>query len=143
MNFFDVLRIWFPASLLAGILIFSIGIATALGMGIGILALVFILIALAIWALHALALATFIHMGSGGIARLALLYIGRSWKTSIGVLALVIVAGGVAAFVPGGIFAVVVASGIWLAFWYQQAKPMIADATANYTVQGQAPHDAV
>ncbi|MCL1800891.1 MAG: DUF624 domain-containing protein [Promicromonosporaceae bacterium] len=143
MNFFDVLRFWFPASIVVGVMIYSIGVATALGMGIGIIALVAILVALAIIALHALALATFINMSTGGIVRLALLYLGRSWKTSLAVLALIIVAGGIAGFVPGGIFAVVVASGLWIAFWYQQVKPMIADATANYTVQGQAPHDAV
>jgi hypothetical protein len=112
-------------------------------MGLGNIALIAILIAVLIWAFHALAIATFINMRAGGVARLALLYIGRGGKASLGLLALLIVAFGIAWFLPGGVFAVAVAAGLWVAFWYQFIKPMIADVTANYTVQGQVPHDVI
>ena len=143
MNFFDVLRIWFPAAIVLGILAFAIAVGVAGGLGVGVIALVIIAVALALWAINALVIATFIHGTSSDIAKLAVYYLGRQWRVALGTLALIIVAGGITAWVPGGIFALCVAAGIWVLFLYEGMRPLIADVTEKFSVAGAAPHDTL
>jgi hypothetical protein len=143
MNFADVMRLWLPASLVIGVIALAIGVAAASGMAIGNIALIVLAGAVLIWALHALVISTFISMTTGGVARLAMLYIGRTPKVTFGVLAAIVAAGLVASVVPGGIFVVVVGAALLVMWLYYNAKPMIADVTEHFTVQGAAPHDAL
>jgi len=143
MNFFDVLRLWFPACVLIGLLTFAIGVAGVSGLQLGNIGLLALTAAVLVWALHSLTLSTFISMSPGGIARLGLLYIGRIWKVTLGLIAAMIIVAFIAAALPGGIFLVAVLSALICAFLYHNAKPMIADATQYYTVQSAAPHDTL
>jgi hypothetical protein len=143
MNFLDVMRIWFPASLVLGLLAFGIAVGVAGGLGFGMIALVIIAFMLALWAINALVISTFIHGTSSDIAKLAVYYIGRQWRVALGILSLIIVAGGIVAWLPGGVFALAVAAGIWVIFLYEGVRPMIADVTQHYSIEGAAPHDAI
>jgi len=141
-NFFDVLRIWFPSCVMLGLIVFAIQVSNVTGMQLGNLALLAWASVVVIWALLALTLSTFISMSTGGIARLALLYIGRTWKVALGFVAIMLIAFFVTRL-PGGIFMLAVLSAVMVALMYFNAKPMIADATTYYTVTGVASHDAL
>jgi len=142
MNFFDVLRIWLPISVLVGLLFLAMGVANLTGLGIGNVALLAITLVVVLWGFHALTLSTFISMSPGGIARLALLYLGRTWKVTLGVVGILLIAV-LLAYLPGGVFLVGIFAGVLAFLFFYNAKPMIDDATEHYTVSGAAPHDAV
>jgi len=143
MNFFDVMRLWFPVCCILGLLTFAIGVANVTGLHIGSLGLWALILVTLIFGLLALILSTFISMSPGGIARLALLYIGRTWKGTFGIISLLIIAAFLASVVQGGVFLIPIFSGILVLAMYHMAKPMIADATEHYTVNSAAPHDVL
>ena len=134
MNAADVLRLWLPTCLVVAIIAFTLGNAATAGIGLAYaIGLIAIASGVTLWGMHALMLATFFTFRSRDIARLAVYYLGRNRKSSLGVLALIIVAGGIVGLVPGGIFALAVASGLWTGLWWLNVTAIIADATERFT----------
>jgi hypothetical protein len=131
MNFVDVLKVWLPAALAVGLLNYAGSALNATGLlrlALGVLTGLVL-----VWGLQALTIATFISMRAGGVARLALLYLFRLGKVVLGVIAAVVVAA-IVIGLPFGLYILAALAAVFMYLLYQNARPMLDDATEHYTV---------
>jgi len=127
----DVLRLWAPATVVLGVLLTSVvhreaaGISTVYAVVLGLLGVVVLL-----WAVQALVLAALFSFRTRDVARLSLYYLGSRPRVTVGLLALVVVAGGVV-WLAGELVLALVAV-IWAAFLLRTAQPVLDDVRARF-----------
>ena len=131
LNWLDVLRLWLPATVVLGVVLTSVvhrqvaGIGVAYAVVLGVVGLVVLL-----WAVHALLLASLFSFRARDVARLSVYYLGRRPGVTVGLLALVVVAGGVV-WLAGELVLALVAVA-WLAFLLRVAQPVLDDVRARF-----------
>ena len=131
-NWRDVLRLWVPSLVVLGIIAFSLAHADAAGIGAlyrGVL--IVIATVVLVWALHTIAISTFFSFRARDVARLAAYHAIMMWRTTFGVLALLIVAGAAVWWLTE--VALVAIGGLWTWFWYQNEKPMFTSIWEHFT----------
>ncbi|QAY68983.1 DUF624 domain-containing protein [Xylanimonas protaetiae] len=137
LNWADVLKLWVPAMVVLGIIGFTLAFGAEAGIGpMYRIALLVIAVVGLIWALHAVAIATFFNFRTGDIARLAVYYMAFSVKSTFGVVAMAIVAIGIVAWASAALLGVV--GGVWVWFWYQIDKPCFVDIWNRFTAKEPA-----
>jgi len=130
----DVLRLWVPALVVLAVVAAVLANADAAGVGpayAGVLVVVAVLVA--VWALHAVAIATVFSFRTRDVARLAAHYLGRFPLVSLGVVSLLVAASGVAWFATDAVLAVV--GGAWVWCWYRNDRRMLDDVRARFTTE--------
>ena len=131
LNWLDVLRLWLPATVVLGVVLTSVvhrqvaGIGVAYAVVLGVVGLVVLL-----WAVHALLLASLFSFRARDVARLSVYYLGRRPGVTVGLIALVVVAGGVV-WLAGELVLALVAVA-WLAFLLRVAQPVLDDVRARF-----------
>ena len=131
LGWLDALRLWVPATAVLGVVLttlvhreaagVSVGYAVVLGVvGVGVL----------LWALQALLLASLFSFRARDVARLSVYYLGRRPRVAVGLLALVVVAGGVV-WLAGEVVLAVVAVA-WLAFLLRTGAPVLDDVRERF-----------
>lgn len=131
LNWLDVLRLWVPATVVLGVVLTSVvhrqvaGIGVAYAVVLGVVGLVVLL-----WAVQALLLASLFSFRARDVARLSVYYLGRRPGVTVGLLALVVVAGGVV-WLAGELVLALVAVA-WLAFLLRVAQPVLDDVRARF-----------
>ncbi|MEU6250930.1 glycosyl transferase [Glycomyces sp. NPDC047010] len=132
LNLKDTLAWWAPVLALAAILAVNVLFAgTVPGGAVLRPAAAVLLVALAVWSGHLLTVTSFFSFRFRDVLRVAAAEFFLSWKTSLGVLALLVVA---AAVVVTGSEAVLLlagwafAAGLWLV-----VRPAMDDVTARFT----------
>ena len=131
-NALDVLRVWVPA--VAGLGVVGVVLANADAAGVGptyAAVLVVVAVLVTVWALHAVAIATFYSFRARDVARLAAYYVGRLPLVSLGVLSLLVAAAGIAWFATDAVLAI--AGGVWVWCWYRNDQRLLADVRARFT----------
>ncbi|WP_435738535.1 glycosyltransferase [Cellulosimicrobium sp. PMB13] len=135
-NAVDVLRTWVPA--LVALAIVGVVLANADAAGVGPVhagVLVVIAVLVTVWALHAVAITTFFAFRARDVARLAAYYVGRLPLVTLGVLSLLVAAGGVAWFATDAVLAVV--GGVWVWCWYRNDLRMLDDVRSRFTTDAE------
>ncbi|WP_162616315.1 DUF624 domain-containing protein [Xylanimonas allomyrinae] len=136
LNWADVLRLWVPALVVLGITGFTLANGEVAGIGAAYrIVLVLISVVVAAWAMHALAIATFFSFRTRDVARLAVYYLGATKRTTFGVLALLLIAVTGLMFLGEWSLALI---GVWVWFWYQNAKPAFSDIYDRFTAAPDA-----
>jgi uncharacterized membrane protein YesL len=132
LNWRDVLRLWVPSLVVLGIIAVSLAYGDEAGIG-ALYRVVLIVIGtvVLVWSLHTVAISTFFSFRARDVARLAAYHSIMMWRTTFGVVALLIVAGAAAWFLTG--FALVAIGGVWTWFWYQNDKPMFTSIWEHFT----------
>ncbi|MEL7977152.1 glycosyltransferase [Isoptericola sp. F-RaC21] len=131
LGWLDVLRLWVPASAALGVVATSVvhreaaGISVMYAVVLGVLGAVVLL-----WAVQALVLASLFSFRARDVARLSVYYLGRRPGATLGLLALVVVAGGVVWLAGEAVLAVVAV--VWLAFLLRAAQPVLDDVRARF-----------
>ncbi|GCE77964.1 hypothetical protein CBZ_30200 [Cellulomonas biazotea] len=133
LNWRDVLRWWVPTLVVLAVLGVNVAGAGALGGAGGTFALVSLVLAVAVlaWAGHALVLSSLFAFRTRDVARLAAYYLAARPVSSLGVVALLVVAAGVAVLATDWLL-VLLASPL-VALLVRNAGPVIADATDRFT----------
>jgi hypothetical protein len=136
-NILDVLWVWVPALVAATVL----GITIAFGAAAGVdsffvgAAIVF-LVVLAVWAVHAIMIASLFRFRARDIARLALYYLVAKPSASLGALSCLVLAAALVAFttdIVAALFAV-----LFAALALGTAKAMIADIRTRFVAPENA-----
>ncbi|PFG41977.1 hypothetical protein ATJ88_0627 [Isoptericola jiangsuensis] len=131
LNTRDVLLLVVPALVLLGVVATSVVHREAAGIGVAyVVVLLVVALAVVLWTLQALTLASVFRFRVRDVARLALHYLTRRPGATVGLLALVVVAGGVVA-VAGEVGLVVLAVA-WLWFLLRVDAPVLADVEDRY-----------
>ncbi|MFI2105255.1 glycosyltransferase [Isoptericola sp. NPDC019693] len=131
LGWLDALRLWVPATALLGVVLTSVvhreaaGISLAYAVVLGAVGLLVLL-----WAVQALVLASLFSFRARDVARLSLYYLGRRPRATVGLLALLVVAGGVV-WVAGELVLAVVAAA-WLAFLLRVEQPVLDDVRERF-----------
>jgi len=131
MNWLDALRLWVPATAALGVVLTSVvhrdvaGISAVYAVVLGLVGL-----AVLLWAVQALVLASLFSFRARDVARLSVYYLGRRPGVAVGLLALVVVAGGVVWLAGELVLALVAAA--WLAFLLRVAQPVLDDVRARF-----------
>lgn len=137
LNWRDVLRLWVPSILVLAVLAFSLVFGDEAGIGTIYRAVLVVIGAVVlVWALHAVAISTFFSFRARDVARLAAYHATMMWRTTFGVVALLVIAG-TAVWILTEI-ALVAIGGIWTWFWYQNDKPMFTSIWENFTRSADA-----
>lgn len=134
LNAADVLRWWVPTLLVLAVIGYTLGNldVAAVPAGYGI-ALAVVALAVLLWAGHALALSSTLDLRTRDIARLAAHYLAARRRSTLGLVSLLVVAGGVL-FLFSDWVLVLLAAPLTLLFLTTE-EPVIADATERFTVQ--------
>lgn len=129
----DVLRWWVPTVLVLAVLAVNVAGAGALGGSGGAFALVSVLIGVGVlvWAGHALVLSSLFSFRTRDVARLAAHYLAARPASTLGVLALVVVAAGTALLATDWLL-VLLASPL-VAVLVRNATPVLTDARTRFT----------
>ncbi|MEU2202344.1 glycosyltransferase [Isoptericola sp. NPDC019482] len=131
LSWLDALRLWVPAMAVLGVVLTSVvhrgaaGISVAYAVVLGVVGLVVLL-----WAVQALLLASLFSFRARDVARLSVYYLGRRPGVTVGLLALVVVAGGVV-WLAGELVLALVAVA-WLAFLLRVAQPVLDDVRERF-----------
>ncbi|SKC74434.1 hypothetical protein [Krasilnikoviella flava] len=131
LGWLDVLRLWVPATAALGVVATCVvhretaGISVAYVVVLGVVGL-----AVLLWALQALLLASLFSFRARDVARLSVYYLGRRPLVTVGLLALVVVAGGVVWLAGEVVLAVVAAA--WLAFLLRTGQPVLDDVRHRF-----------
>ncbi|MCK9792869.1 glycosyltransferase [Isoptericola sp. 4D.3] len=131
LSWFDALKLWVPAAVVLGVVATSVlhrqaaGISLAYAVVLGVVGLLVLL-----WALQALLLASLFSFRARDVARLSVYYLGRRPLVTVGLLALVVVAGGVVWLAGEAVLAVVVVA--WLAFLLRTGQPVLEDVRSRF-----------
>ncbi|MFE5293119.1 glycosyltransferase [Isoptericola sp. NPDC056618] len=131
LSWLDALRLWVPATAVLGVVLTSVvhretaGISVPYAVVLGLVGLGVLL-----WAVQALVLASLFSFRARDVARLSVYYLGRRPLVAVGLLALVVVAGGVVWVVGEPVLALVAAA--WLAFLLRVAQPVLDDVRARF-----------
>jgi hypothetical protein len=132
LNAVDVLRVWVPALAVLGVVGWTLANAGAAGIT---LAYAGVLVALAVvvllWALHAVAIASFFSFRTRDVARLAAYYLLRRPLVTVGLLSLLIFAAGVTWVASDAGIAVL--GSVWVWLWYRNDRPMLDDVRRRFT----------
>ncbi len=126
-----MLRLWVPATVVLGVVLTSVvhrqaaGISVAYAVVLGVVGLVVLL-----WAVQTLVLASLFSFRARDVARLSVYYLGRRPGVTVGLLALVVVAGGVVWLAGELVLALVAAA--WLAFLLRVEQPVLDDVRARF-----------
>ncbi len=140
LNWKDVLPLWVPSMVLLGIIGFGVVYGAEAGIGALYRAVLLVIgVAVLLWALHALAISTFFSFRARDVARLAAFHLIMLWRTTFGVIALIIVAATVVRFATE--LGLVVVGGLWTWFWYQNDKPMFTSIWENFTARASESDD--
>lgn len=132
LNWADVLRLWVPALVVLGIEGWTLANAGAAGIsGLHAVVLLVVAVVVLLWALHAVAIASFFSFRARDVARLAVYYLFRLPLVTLGVVSLLIVAVGVTWYASDVGLAVV--SSVWVWFWYRNVRPMLDDVEERFT----------
>ncbi|GAB2453854.1 DUF624 domain-containing protein [Xylanimonas ulmi] len=134
LNWADVLRVWAPAVVVLAIIGFTLAHGDLAGLGAAyriVLALISALVG--VWALHAVAIATFFAFRTRDVARLAVYYLAMAKRSTFGVFALVLIAATVTWFLTEWSLLPLGGIGVW--FWYQNDKPIFTDIYARFTAK--------
>lgn len=133
LNAVDVLRWWLPTLLVLAVIGYTLGnldrVSVPAGYGI---ALAVVALAALLWAGHALALSSTLALRTRDIARLAAHYLAARPKSTLGLVSLLVVAGGVV-FLFSDWVLVLLAAPLTLLFLTTE-DPVITDATERFTV---------
>lgn len=130
-NVVDVLWVWVPALVAAAILGTTIAVGPAAGVdGFFIGAAVVFLVVLAVWAAHALVIASLFRFRARDTARLALYYLAAKPLVSLGALSYLVVAVALVAFVSD--WALALCAVIFAAFALVNARPLIASVRDRF-----------
>ncbi|ANC31387.1 hypothetical protein [Isoptericola dokdonensis] len=131
LNTSDVLLLVVPALVVLGIVATSVVHREAAGIGtVYVVVLLVVALLVVLWALQALVLASVFRFRVRDVARLALHYLTRRPGATVGLLALVVVAGGVVAV--AGEVGLVVVGVAWLWFLLRVDAPVLADVTDRF-----------
>lgn len=135
LNLRDTLAWWAPVLALAAVLVVNVVFAGAVAGG-GALrpASVVLLAALAVWSGHLLVVTSFFSFRVRDVFRVAAAEFFLSWKSSLGVLSLLVVAAAVATL---GSEALLLLTGwAFAAVLWPVVRPVVADVTARFTADG-------
>ncbi|MFC7878689.1 glycosyltransferase [Isoptericola sp. NPDC057391] len=131
LGWLDALRLWVPATAVLGVVLTSVVHREAAGISVAYaVVLAAVGVAVLLWAVQALLLASLFSFRARDVARLSVYYLGRRPRVAVGLLALVVVAGGVV-WVAGEVVLAVVAAA-WLAFLLRTARPVLDDVRARF-----------
>ncbi|WP_159791891.1 DUF624 domain-containing protein [Puerhibacterium puerhi] len=132
LNGLDVLRVWVPALLVLGIEGWVLANAGAAGLTPAyVVVLAVLAVVVLLWALHAVAIASFFSFRARDVARLAAYYVLRLPLVTIGLLSLLIFAAGVT-WVASDVGLVALGS-VWVWLWYRNDRPMLDDVRRRFT----------
>ena len=132
LNAVDVLRWWVPALLALAVIGFGIGnldrvsVPAGYGAALGVIALGILL-----WAGHTLAVSSTLALRTRDTARLGAYYLGARPMSTLGLLSLLVVAGGLV-FLTSDWLLLLVASPMSLLFLVNE-ESVISDATERFT----------
>ncbi|WP_146252075.1 glycosyltransferase [Xylanimonas oleitrophica] len=129
----DSLKAWTPPMVVLAVLAGSLANLGAAGVPLtyaGVLVVIGVLVVL--WALNALTIATFFSFRGRDVLRLAVFYIARQWRVTVGLLALVVVAIGVVWTTTEAVLWLFTV--VWLGFLLGNARPLVADVARRFTV---------
>jgi len=131
LGWLDVLRLWVPATAALGVVATSVVHREAAGISLGYAVVLGVVgLVLLLWALEALLLASLFSFRARDVARLSVYYLGRRPRVTVGLLALVVVAGGVV-WLAGEVVLAVVAVA-WLAFLLRTGQPVLDDVRRRF-----------
>jgi hypothetical protein len=131
LNTRDVLLLTVPALVVLGIVATSVVHREAAGIGtVYVVVLLLVALLLVLWSLQALVIASVFRFRVRDVARLALHYLTRRPGATVGLLALVVVAGGLVAV--AGEVGLVVVGVVWLWFLLRVDAPVLADVTDRF-----------
>ncbi len=134
-NLGDVLWVWIPTLLGAGILGITIAFGAAAGVdGFFVGAAVVFLVVLAVWSSHGLVIASLFRFRARDVARLALYYLAARPLVTLGSLSYLVLAVAVVTFTTDVVLAL--AAVVFAAFALVNAMAMTADITARFVVGG-------
>ena len=131
LNWADVLRVWVPALVVLGVIAYVLANAHAAGLATAyVVVLVAIAAIVAVWAMHAVAIASLFSFRTRDLARLAVFYLFSRPSAMASVLSLLVVAGGLAMLAS---VLVPLLGGVWVWFWYRGDLRMFDDIEARFT----------
>ena len=132
LNAVDVLRWWVPTLLVLAVIGYTLAnLATVtLPAGYGI-ALGIVALAVLLWAGHALAISSTLALRTRDVARLAVYYIAARPKSTLGLVSLLVVVGGLVLLTSDWV-PVLLAAPLTLLFLTTE-DPVITDATERFT----------
>lgn len=132
LNWADVLRVWAPALVALAVIGYVIANAPAAGIGpVYVAVLAGLALVITVWALHAVAIASFFNFRTRDVARLGVYYLGRMPSGSLGVVSLLVVALGIAWFTADAVL--VLLGGVWVWFWHRAEARMLAEVEERFT----------
>ncbi|MBD3943209.1 DUF624 domain-containing protein [Microbacterium sp. NEAU-LLC] len=130
-NLVDVLWVWVPALLAATVLGTTIAFAGAAGVdAFFVVVAIVLLVVLAVWASHALVIASFFSFRARDVARLALYYVAAKPLVTLGALSFLVLAAAIVAFTLDPVLALLAV--VFAALAAANARPMIADIRARF-----------
>jgi hypothetical protein len=132
LNWLDVLRWWLPVLAVLTVIGFSLanlGLARVPA-GYGPV-LVVVAVAVLLWSSHALVLSSTLSLRTRDIARLASYYLAARPASTLGVLSLLVAAGGLVVLTSDWVFALLASPFTLLLL--RNADPVLRDATERFT----------
>ncbi|TQK20923.1 uncharacterized protein DUF624 [Microbacterium sp. SLBN-154] len=131
-NLGDVLWVWVPALAIATVLGTTVAFGAAAGVDLFFTgAAIVLLVVVALWASHALMIASFFRFRARDIARLALYYLAAKPLVTLGSASYLVLATAVVAF--GSDWMLALTAVVFAAFAGANARPMVADVTQRFT----------
>jgi len=132
LNWRDVLRWWVPMLVVLAVLGVNISAGGAVRGGSAFATASLVLAAaLLVWAGNAIVLSSLFAFRTRDVARLAVYYLGARPVAGLGVLALLVVAGGLAVLASDWL--VVLLGSLLMLLLVRNAQPVIADAKERFT----------
>lgn len=131
----DALRAWTAPMAALSVIAFAIVSLDAAGIPAayaGVLLTIGLIVVL--WAINALVIATVFSFRTGDTLRLAVHYIGRRLVVTVGAIALIVVAVALVAMATEAVLWL--AQVIWISYLAFVTRPLVADVTARFTVEG-------
>jgi hypothetical protein len=128
----DSLRAWAPAMVALAVVAGAIVALRPAGLPAGYAGvLVVIGVIVTLWGLNALVIASVFSFRWRDTLRLAVFYLGRRWQAALGVLALVITAGGVVLVSSEAVLWLF--QVVWVSFLAVVTQPLVAAVTERFT----------
>lgn len=134
LNLWDTLAWWIPVLACATVLAVNVLFADQVAGG-GIIrpVCVVLLVVLAVWSGHLLAVSSFFSFRFRDVLRVAVVEFFLSWKSTLGILSLLVVAAAVVLLGSEAVLLLLAwafAASLWLI-----VRPVVADVTARFTAQ--------
>lgn len=133
LNAVDVLRLWVPALVALALIAVCVVNTDAAGVPDGYAGVLLVIALLTVlWALNALVIASLFAFRTRDVARLGAYYLARLPLVTLGMVSLLVLAGGVVYVTFDAVL--VMLGGIWAALLLRNAGPMIRDVQARFTL---------